>query len=74
MNNQNQKIQIRLKQLSKFNNANLNSLPQIFQCSKCKKYNSIISQQTQIQTQIQIQTQNCYFCNNPNYINNKIEL
>jgi hypothetical protein len=70
MNNQNQKIQIRLKQLSKFNNANLNSLPQIFQCSKCKKYNSIILQQTQTQRQ----TQNCYFCNNPNYINNKIEL
>ena len=68
MNNQNQKIQIRLKQLSKFNNANLNTLPQIFQCSKCKKYNSIILQQTL--------TQNCYFCNNPNYINNnkKIEL
>ena len=58
----NQKIQIRLKQLSKFNNANLNSLPQIFQCSKCKKYNSIILQQTL--------TQNSYFCNNPNYIKN----
>jgi len=56
----NQKIQIRLKQLSKFNNANLNSLPQIFQCSKCRKYNSIISDLTQIQ--------NCYFCMNPNYI------
>ena len=66
----NQRIQIRLKQLSKFNNANLNTLPQIFQCSKCRKYNSIIVQQTQQQTQ------NCYFCNNPNYINNnkKIEL
>jgi hypothetical protein len=59
----NQRIQIRLKQLSKFNNANLNSLPQIFQCSKCKKYNTIISHQKQ--------TQNCYFCMNPNYINKK---
>ena len=59
----NQRIQIRLKQLSKFNNANLNTLPQIFQCSKCKKYNTIISKQTL--------TQNCYFCNNPNYINKK---
>lgn len=56
----NQKIQVRLKQLSKFNNANLNNLPQIFQCSKCKKYNSIIVDK--------ILTQNCYFCNNPNYI------
>ena len=59
----NQKIQIRLKQLSKFNNANLNNLPQIFQCSKCRKYNSIISR-------IEIKVQNCYFCTNPNYIKN----
>jgi hypothetical protein len=58
-----QRIQIRLKQLSKFNNANLNSLPQIFQCSKCKKFNTIMSQQSL--------TQNCYFCSNPNYINKK---
>ena len=63
MNNQNQRIQIRLKQLSKFNNANLNNLTQIFQCSKCKKYNSITSQ-------VEIKVQNCYFCNNPNYIKN----
>jgi hypothetical protein len=59
----NQKIQIRLKQLSKFNNANLNNLPQIFQCSKCRKYNTIISQ-------IEVKVQNCYFCTNPNYIKN----
>jgi len=56
----NQKIQIRLKQLSKFNNANLNNLPQIFQCSKCRKYNTIVSYLEKVQ--------NCYFCNNPNYI------
>jgi hypothetical protein len=62
--NQNQKIQIRLKQKSKFNNANLNNLPEIFQCSKCRKYNNII-------TQLQVNVQNCYFCNNPNYIKNK---
>ena len=60
----NQKIQTRLKQLSKFNNANLNNLPQIFQCSKCRKYNTIISQ-------LEIKVQNCYFCMNPNYINKK---
>ena len=57
----NQKIQIRLKQLSKFNNANLNNLPQIFQCSKCKKYNSIVPC-------VEVKVQNCYFCTNPNYI------
>lgn len=59
----NQKIQIRLKQLSKFNNCNLNTLSQVFQCSKCRKYNTIIS------NQINIKTQNCYFCMNPNFIN-----
>ena len=59
----NQKIHTRLKQLSKFNNANLNNLPQIFQCSKCRKYNTIIPR-------LEINVQNCYFCNNPNYINN----
>ena len=58
----NQKIQIRLKQISQFNNANLNNLPQIFQCSKCRKYNTVILKQTL--------TQKCYFCSNPNYIKN----
>ena len=63
MNNQN--IYVRLKQLSKFNNGNLNTLPYVFQCSKCKKYNNIILSENQVNIQ------NCYFCNNPNYINNK---
>jgi hypothetical protein len=58
----NQKIHTRLKQLSKFNNANLNNLPQIFQCSKCRKYNNIIQPQI---------VQNCYYCTNPNYVNKK---
>lgn len=57
----NQKNHIRLKQLSKFNNGNLNILPQIFQCSKCRKYNTIIQD-------VQLNVQNCYFCNNPTYI------
>ena len=63
MNNQN--IHVRLKQLSKFNNGNLNTLPNVFQCNKCKKYNNIILSENQVNIQ------NCYFCNNPNYINNK---
>ena len=46
MNNQTQKIQIRLKQSSKFNNGNLNNLPHVFQCRKCKKYNNVISPST----------------------------
>lgn len=60
----NQRIHIRLKQLSKFNNGNLNTLPQVFQCSKCKKFNNIILPENHIHTQT------CYFCNNPNYVKN----
>ena len=59
----NQRLHIRLKQLSKFNNGNLNILPQIFQCSKCRKYNSIVPR-------VEVKVQNCYFCMNPNYIKN----
>lgn len=59
----NERIHIRLRQLSKFNNANLNMIPQIFQCSKCRKYNNIITHEAL--------TQNCYFCSNPIYIKNK---
>jgi len=58
----NQKNHIRLKQLSKFNNGNLNVLPQIFQCNKCRKYNTIIPN-------IKVNIQICYFCTNPNFIN-----
>ena len=61
---QSQLIHIRLKQQSKFNNGNLNTLPKIFQCSKCRKYNNII---TQVEV---LKVQNCYFCTNPNYIKN----
>lgn len=61
-----QRIKIRLKQMSKFNNCNLNNLPQIFQCSKCRKYNTITSQ-----IHVNVNIQNCYFCMNPNYIRNK---
>ncbi len=64
MNNQTQKIQIRLKQLSKFNNGNLNNLPHVFQCSKCKKYNNVILPENQLHIQ------KCYFCMNPNYVKN----
>lgn len=60
-----QRIKIHLKQISKFNNGNLNILPQIFQCSKCRKYNNII-----LSENLQLNIQNCYFCMNPNYVNN----
>jgi hypothetical protein len=58
----NQRTQIRLRQISKFNNCTLNNLPQIFQCSKCHKYNSVVENVT---------IKNCQFCNNPSYIKNK---
>lgn len=54
-----QKKQIRLRQLSKFNHTTLIHLPNIFLCSKCKKYNNVVKP-----TQIQ----NCSFCDNPNYV------
>ncbi len=54
-----QKKQARLRQISKFNNTTLLKLPNIFLCSKCKKYNNVL-----IQSQIHF----CLFCNNPNYI------
>ncbi len=60
----NQRILIYLRNLSKFNNGNLNTLSQVFQCSKCKKYNNIIMPENKNNTQ------NCYFCMNPNYIKN----
>jgi hypothetical protein len=56
----NQKLQIRLRQISKFNNANLNMVPQVVQCGKCRKYNNVINNR---------QVYNCYFCSNPNYVN-----
>jgi len=65
MSNQNERIQVYLRHLSKYNNGNLNSLSQIFQCSKCKKYNNNI-----IIPENQLNTQKCYFCMNPNYIKN----
>ena len=54
-----QKKQIRLRQLSKFNHTTLICLPNIFLCSKCKKYNNVLNPTS---------VQNCSFCNNPNYI------
>ena len=62
MNAQNGRINVYLRHLSKYNNGNLNALPQIFQCSKCKKYNNIVTPENQVSTQ------KCYFCMNPNYV------
>jgi hypothetical protein len=56
-----QKKQARLRQLSKFNHTTLLTLPNIFLCGKCRKYNNVTKPGV---------IQNCSFCNNPNYISN----
>ena len=47
-----------LNQKTDFNSWSITYLSEIFQCSKCKKRNTII----------QKQYQNCIYCGNPNYI------
>lgn len=51
--------QIRLTQLSKYNHCTLNSLSTLFQCSKCKKYTNVNTNQGRVQY--------CSYCNNPCY-------
>ena len=53
--------EIRMKQLSKYNHCTLNSLPNVFQCSKCKKYTNINTMGEKVQF--------CSYCNNPCYAN-----
>lgn len=71
--------QVRLTQLSKYNHCTLNSLPNVFQCSKCKKYTNVNittnDNTTNIQNNTQTNTtntnsivQNCSYCNNPCYV------
>ncbi len=52
--------QIRLTQLSKYNHCTLNSFPNIFQCSKCKKYTNVTTMDKNVQY--------CSYCNNPCYV------
>lgn len=46
-----------------FHNANssIQTLSNVFKCSKCNKYNTILCNISQ----------NCLFCNNPNYVKKK---
>jgi len=46
----------------------LGLLNYVFQCSKCRKYNTIIYSDDTI---TKPKTQTCIFCSNPNYIHNK---
>jgi hypothetical protein len=47
-------------QKTDFNRWSISYLPEIFQCTKCKKRNTVMIKQCQ--------KQNCAYCGNPNYI------
>jgi transcription elongation factor Elf1 len=54
------------KQKTEFNSWSISYLQEIFQCSKCKKRNTILSSTKNEERKINYQ--NCMFCGNPNYI------
>ena len=54
------------KQKTEFNSWSISYLTQIFQCSKCKKRNTIVSSVKNEERKIDFQ--NCSYCGNPNYI------
>lgn len=54
------------KQKTDFNSWSISYLTQIFQCSKCKKRNTISYSQKNEERKTDFQ--NCSYCGNPNYI------
>ena len=69
-----------MKQKTDFNNWSISYLREIYQCSKCKKRNTIvlnnnsnnknniISQSEKIEKVEKPRFQNCLYCGNPNYV------
>ena len=55
-----------INQKTEFNNWSISYLTQIFQCTKCKKRNTILSSVKNEERKIDFQ--NCMYCGNPNYI------
>jgi transcription elongation factor Elf1 len=55
-----------LNQKTEFNNWSITYLREIFQCSKCKKRNTITCSVDSEERKINFQ--NCMYCGNPNYI------
>ena len=53
-------------QKNEFNNSSICILQTIFKCSKCKKNNTILGENKNIQNVQNVQ--NCLFCGNPNSI------
>jgi hypothetical protein len=56
---------IRLKEKNSEENWTLKTNKSILHCSKCRKYNTIVNDNTNNNTKNYII---CYFCGNPNYI------
>ena len=64
-----------MNQKTDFNNWSISYLKDyIYQCSKCKKRNTIVMQSyntnntNNINPKMQKQFQNCLYCGNPNYV------
>ena len=55
------------KQKTEFNSWSISYLTEIFQCSKCRKRNTITVASNNNQER-KIDFQNCNYCGNPNYI------
>ena len=56
-----------IKQKTDFNKWSISYLTEIFECSRCRKRNSIFLSSNIIQERIN-NFQNCMYCGNPNYI------
>lgn len=60
-----------MKQKTDFNNWSISYLRDIYQCSRCKKRNTIVLPSNSIKNNNQNgakQFQNCLYCGNPNYV------
>lgn len=49
-------------------NFSLGLFNHVFQCSKCRKYNTICKEKSNMNMNTPI-FQSCLFCSNPNYVN-----
>jgi hypothetical protein len=60
-----------MKQKTEFNNWSISYLSEIYQCSKCKKRNTVIFSSNNLTSQKGKREklyQNCLYCGNPNYV------
>jgi hypothetical protein len=59
---------IRLKEKNPEENWTLKTNKSILHCSKCRKYNTIVNDNTNNSNNSNTKYMNCLFCGNPNYI------